>query len=1796
MEDLGWFKINGNIAFKQEDYHRALDFYNRGLMCDPDNYSLHCNMAQAYLCINEFCKAESHAVRAFQIKKDYVKAYYRAAKAALGSGDTDKALHFIERGIRACANPADLHKLKAEITGNSCANCDCKTVEDKQEDVSGSKSRSASMPRNNIQSIKINKRQGKSPADSQDVENGVSHNSSKNITGDVEFVQDNDKDILDNAAKKIVATKSRSASEPRIGVQKHKVNKKQRKGPVESQDFKNDAFYQTLKTLSNEVISTCTNSPSQSANITKEHIQSVVQEGSQLLEKGLPRKAAERYKEAHSILSGVDIQVYGWKEIEYSVLQYALCWSWIEALNYEDIVSSINMLVTVKNAHGPRLPAVHYALGSAYSRLNRYKVALQHIRSGIEFLNKEIVFEVHPWPGTNNIIKETTRSGLQESLNRLFNTCTVYHQPDAVCRYKACLSTYPHIIPSVDIFYSDPDFSGLVVVICQEDCRIQYHLPCWKNFKETHSDIEKLSDRGMLGMQCPTADCVTSENVPSVIIRIEIFGEDAELKSCYPKEMRKNDNVVKDSKKNRKKKEKPTAAIEKEPKRRAPKERKLSEQTAEPLQISSVKLVSGTDELSPRIKRLEFLRKRNFGYSPRDFWNPEEPDYGRAKADCIEKFKIPEFEEDSLETKGQKSFLYTYFVELLNSEGPIRLQYIIKKWESANFQEVKTFLPQYDGIVKFLLASCQCAVVEDTICLAKDLPIAYNTSKTDLVDGLNFTLMDVSSLEDSGTENNNRFVDSSVKNESISNNSDKATVDIVTNYLDNSSFTKLENRNSELPLSNIPIFIPASEKNETTDIAGINDSYAENANNKMLMDVGHKSENNFVKSSDKNTIEIIQKSPDYPTSLEFEDHNHNSQTSEMPTDSEDSVVKEMQLSNLKQNYKLLFGGMQSNSVEERLPLDNVISASTSNTALQSSRQSFIVTEQMKFKYDDREEYLSESKADNISVQTEGRKRPYFDYEFESNILPENLKEEEFLNKSVIASLRYPQCAFDENEDWVDESVCDIDVNIAPPPPAEFRDEAVLPQAMTEQNNSTKIIDISSLELPLDITEPASSAETCVFPEEPNVEDIMKQTPGELEKTLGEENKRCEENTEDNLLSEETAKLQSIFSKPIQGQESLNIKLQDSLGERIGTLAAVLPINGTKNNSVTSADKIIQVDSEQDVTQLKLEKLSEEISQKDKMLLEMKEKHHTELSQLKEKNNAERKAKDEMLELCKQMVNYIKYSEFKKLEIYKAKFLETKELIEIVNKSRCLKTGDNQNGVESLRKLDQNLTSVQECENKLKEWYNFQSKELNDGNIKSFRFPTMLPEDIASTHKTLIEIFEILAERHTSNSEGEENNLERDTTIKTTWDTEEDNIGSGKSEPVLESKTNSPLSHRPYQQYHSEDVKECARIVKDVLCSLEDAGLDIKKQQFPDLNSSTLHRSLATALMYDKSGRSLMDDGYEDEKLPNSVHTSDVSQLGAASLKTESNLAPVLSLANKEITTPSNFAFPYAGEMPSHQMKTQAPSEVQDVPKLIPSLEGAPLQYGHTKGTEGKKSHVTVPAVHTDKKNEFSSSSGIGSMSGTTFNFMQTAPVNYMAHVPINYPHQMTMNYPQPMPMPYPYPQHAAPFTVPSVSPVTTLPKQRAGELNIDSKNKGKLLKKLRAKFPFKKREEVEDVLSRIRKEKGHLSGMRVSDICTLLEKELDKSSKKRETGPMGMEKFGGSAWGDVKESVAWSKPQENEVDDCVICMDPLSDGLETLSCNHDFHKKCIRRWFKENRICPLCQVHANVQEEFPPLS
>ena len=64
-------------------------------------------------------------------------------------------------------------------------------------------------------------------------------------------------------------------------------------------------------------------------------------------------------------------------------------------------------------------------------------------------------------------------------------------------------------------------------------------------------------------------------------------------------------------------------------------------------------------------------------------------------------------------------------------------------------------------------------------------------------------------------------------------------------------------------------------------------------------------------------------------------------------------------------------------------------------------------------------------------------------------------------------------------------------------------------------------------------------------------------------------------------------------------------------------------------------------------------------------------------------------------------------------------------------------------------------------------------------------------------------------------------------------------------------------------------------------------------------------------------------------------------------------------------------------------------------------------------------------------------------------------------------------------------------------------------------------------------------------------------------------------------------------SMISKKSQASEDDNCIICIDNLSNDYATLQCGHHFHRACVKPWMLRRQSCPICRQHDAIT--FPPL-
>uniref|UniRef100_A0A8C9N9B4 RING-type E3 ubiquitin transferase n=1 Tax=Serinus canaria TaxID=9135 RepID=A0A8C9N9B4_SERCA len=168
----------------------------------------------------------------------------------------------------------------------------------------------------------------------------------------------------------------------------------------------------------------------------------------------------------------------------------------------------------------------HYGIGRVYLRQNRFAHALdQFLRSKL-MIDFKIVPGVLTWPGTTQVIEETRIENLQMALRNYIEECKFPPEPDAVCRYQQC-----HGYSKVQIYFTDPDFKGFIRVICCQQCRVEFHISCWKKLK-TASYSDK-NDKDFLKEMCFTPDC------KGLISKIVIFSSSGLVKCEFEQKIPK---------------------------------------------------------------------------------------------------------------------------------------------------------------------------------------------------------------------------------------------------------------------------------------------------------------------------------------------------------------------------------------------------------------------------------------------------------------------------------------------------------------------------------------------------------------------------------------------------------------------------------------------------------------------------------------------------------------------------------------------------------------------------------------------------------------------------------------------------------------------------------------------------------------------------------------------------------------------------------------------------------------------------------------------------------------------------------------------------------------------------------------------------------------------------------------------------------------------------------------------------------------------------------------------------------
>lgn len=197
-------------------------------------------------------------------------------------------------------------------------------------------------------------------------------------------------------------------------------------------------------------------------------------------------------------------------------------------------------------------PAANYWLAVSHEKICMFKRAGTYAESCLNQLKENGDYKGNMWPGTSEIIPETTPAYLAKGSKEVRERVTSsVPAPKAKCHLSNCCSVQGHDFAKQEIYLQDLEFKGYINVTCEEDCIISFHHVCWKSLKEQDKSAKK-KDKDFLSTECLTPDC------SGLIHSITIYDSNNEIKLELVKDKKRNDSTVKEKKKKEKKKEKPT--------------------------------------------------------------------------------------------------------------------------------------------------------------------------------------------------------------------------------------------------------------------------------------------------------------------------------------------------------------------------------------------------------------------------------------------------------------------------------------------------------------------------------------------------------------------------------------------------------------------------------------------------------------------------------------------------------------------------------------------------------------------------------------------------------------------------------------------------------------------------------------------------------------------------------------------------------------------------------------------------------------------------------------------------------------------------------------------------------------------------------------------------------------------------------------------------------------------------------------------------------------------------------------
>ncbi|XP_032867219.2 E3 ubiquitin-protein ligase TTC3 isoform X3 [Tyto alba] len=504
-------KQKGNEEFSQGNFDRAIMSYTKAIEFCPANHLLYGNRALCLILTKQYKRALADGKRATILKPNWPKGHYHFCKALSLLGEHELALEANERAQELCKNILD--GLKDLIQQNDKLK---KTLEE-------------------INGIKQHKQKPKKfLLEKKDFSSSESHLILSQEQKEVEKDRRTQSDPKDHHCNQkhdtrvtdIQRTESKcwSLEFPPSQSHQNKGRPKPKTGDSEKMRDHLDLKIQS-KTIQDTLFCTV-----QQVDLTMlpEEVKSLVCDGYTALMDQRSHSAEQAFSQLLSILNPSELKQLNLRIINYVVIIYGHATALLGIGQPEALAKAEEQFKKIIEQYWEERFGclAYYGIGKVYLRQNRFSDALDQFMKSQTMVNHKIVPGVLTWPTTSRVIEETRTENLQMILKSCIEECKFPPQPDAVCRYQQC-----HGHSKIQIFFTDPDFKGFIRITCCHQCRVEFHISCWKKLKTTNYSDK--NDKDFLQELCFTPDCT------GLISKIVIFSSSGLIKCEFEQKITK---------------------------------------------------------------------------------------------------------------------------------------------------------------------------------------------------------------------------------------------------------------------------------------------------------------------------------------------------------------------------------------------------------------------------------------------------------------------------------------------------------------------------------------------------------------------------------------------------------------------------------------------------------------------------------------------------------------------------------------------------------------------------------------------------------------------------------------------------------------------------------------------------------------------------------------------------------------------------------------------------------------------------------------------------------------------------------------------------------------------------------------------------------------------------------------------------------------------------------------------------------------------------------------------------------